>query len=432
MTVRALPFEILTRRAGSWFRLLGLFAASTLTVQAAGLLAGILWTRNMSIEEYALFSICLSTVALASVLSDMGLLASITYFWRRTLGNAAERASYIVAVWQLRRQLLVGVSIFVVLAMAIVLKRQGIDIPRTMAAIALIVIITWVQLNGSFVSTLMRLRGAISETLIADVAGALARLVGAALATILMMGSAVFGLAVVALGTAISYAIMAAREPRVASPLPTSSQTRRELLAYVGPTIPSVLLYAFKDQVVSLVAWFIGGSAPVAEMFALGRLAIIFSVFGGFIAAVVVPRLAQFSDDRKFLRAAFLVALMLVTINAALVTLAAVAPGFLLLVIGKNYEHLHTELVWSLIGASITTTAVYLAQLNRLRGWVGWEPAVACLYFLMISVVIARGDFSTSLGALMANLYLAVFGLLAMFATLCAGLLGMESVRVRA
>lgn len=245
-----------------------------------------------------------------------------------------------------------------------------------------------------------------------------------------------YSVAIVGLCTNIAGAIGSLLILRRVERAPVSSgvdhkDERAQIIAYLLPTLPSMLLYAFKDQILIWVAWFSGGADPVAATYALGRLAVLFTLAGTFATTIFMPKLAQVKDNRRFLAIAGSGALAMSAISAAMIVLAVFQPDFILALLGKNYVDLQSELVVSLLAAGMTTVAIFLAQVNRLRGWVRMEPFVASLYLASIIIAVVVGQFETPMGVLVANCWLAAFGLATVLITTTLGAMGVSFVVAR-
>ena len=73
------------KKIGRWLVVLGEFAISQGLGQAAGMLVGLIYVRMMPTDQYAVYALCMATLAMVSVGSDLGLTGSLSYFWRQSL-----------------------------------------------------------------------------------------------------------------------------------------------------------------------------------------------------------------------------------------------------------------------------------------------------------------------------------------------------------
>src|SRR5207245_11262943 len=92
-----------------------------------------------------------------------------------------------------------------------------------------------------------------------------------------------------------------------------------------------------------LISFFARQSSSVAEVGALGRLAMIFVVLANLLANIFVPAFARCQERRRlqslYLQIAGGVSLFCIVVFAA----AAIFPDQFLFVLGSKYAHLHRE-----------------------------------------------------------------------------------------
>ena len=121
---------------------------------------------------------------------------------------------------------------------------------------------------------------------------------------------------------------------------------------------------------VFLISFFAHRSSAVAEVGALGRLAMVFTVLSNLLTNIFVPAFAR-CQDRRRLRWLYLgiiggVAAFSLVILAG----AQFFPGEFLLVLGSKYSHLQHELLL-MVGVAVATalTGTFWA-LNASKAWV--------------------------------------------------------------
>lgn len=414
--------------AGHWTRLIGFFGLASMAIQGCGFLASIIWVRTLSVEEYAFYSLCLAAVSTGAVLGDLGVTSSLGYFWRRARQRDQDASPYMLAAFQIRVRFFILSAALVVTGLTGLLLYKSIPLPNVLLAGLLVVPLIGMSLNISFAASLLRLRSKIIETLLAEMLGAFVRLMGAFLAMIAIVNTALAGLLASLAGSLATLLLLRRWEKRPQYTAVSNEHERAEILSYLIPTLPSMLLFAFKDQILIWAAWISGGAEPVAATYALGRLAILFTLAGTFTTAIVMPRLAQVQDNRRFLLLTAIGTLSMASIGILMVLVATFQPQMILMLLGHNYIHLHSEMLLSLIAAGITMVALFLAQANRLRGWIRLEPIVAALYLVCIVAAVLLSELQTPMSVIVANLWLAIFGLATVMATTLLGVFGCSLV----
>ncbi len=93
----------LSPRAKRWIGLLGAYFTAQSLTQLAGILAGVLVVRHLSVDEFALYTLASSVTALLAIASDLGSTSSLLHFYRGAEARGERFADYVGAVLDLRR-----------------------------------------------------------------------------------------------------------------------------------------------------------------------------------------------------------------------------------------------------------------------------------------------------------------------------------------
>src|SRR4029077_2763318 len=118
----------------------------------------------------------------------------------------------------------------------------------------------------------------------------------------------------------------------------------------------NAVFYCLQGQItVFLISFFARRATSVAEVGALGRLAMIFAVLSNLLTNVFVPAFARCQDARKL---GWFYAAIVSGVGAfSLLVLfgAAIFPDQFLFVLGAKYAHLHRELLLMVGGAVLAS-----------------------------------------------------------------------------
>jgi hypothetical protein len=134
----------------------------------------------------------------------------------------------------------------------------------------------------------------------------------------------------------------------------------------------------------------------VAEVGALGRLAMIFAVFSSVLSGIITPAFARCQDRARLLNAYFFVVGSFACLCGAALILAVLFPQQLLWVLGKGYAHLHKELLLMVAATLLSAITTTIFSLNAARAWidVAWVEIpfrillqIALLFFFDIATV---------------------------------------------
>src|SRR5438128_1107189 len=144
----------------------------------------------------------------------------------------------------------------------------------------------------------------------------------------------------------------------------TGLAVRKKLAAvavvFIAPVLYAMLIanavfYCFQGQItVFLISFFARRAASVAEVGALGRLAMIFTVLTNLLINIFVPAFARCQEKRKLRYLYAAIAGGVILFSAVVLGGAALFPNQFLLVLGNRYTHLHRELLL-MVGVAVIT-----------------------------------------------------------------------------
>ena len=181
---------------------------------------------------------------------------------------------------------------------------------------------------------------------------------------------------------------------------------RKEILSFVKRILPGSIYYCLSGQITIWLISIFGNTAAVAQIGALGRLAMMLSVFSSLISILILPRFARLPNDRiKLLKTFYLVQLVLLSIGSLVISLVYLFPAEILWILGKDYSNLNAELLLSVTGSCLGLLAGSSFGLAASRGW-----AIHPLISIPITIAaIISGifflDISTLSGILKFNLF---------------------------
>ena len=394
-------------------RLVGSFALIQAVVQIIGFLSGILLVRWLSQQEYACFTIANTMQGTINLLADIGISVGLVSIGGRVWHDRRRFGELVNTALALRKKL--GAVAIVVIAplMYLMLVKNGASGAYSAILIVLVLAGLLVQLSMGVLGVVPRLRSDIGRIQLIDFTGAVVRLLVLAGLFFVYLNA---GVAVaVASFTFVLQFIMLRRYVSGVVDLtaPENADDKREIIRLTKHLAANSIFYCFQGQVtVFLISFFGQGAHAVAEVGALGRLAMIFAVLGNLLTNVFAPAFARCQDPKR-LRLLY-VGIMgsVVAFSLVVVAGAALLPDQFLFVLGSKYSHLHRELLLMVAGAVLGALTGAFWALNASRAWV----AGAWLYIpLTLGTQIALipfTDFSSVTGVLIFNLISAIPNLL--------------------
>jgi hypothetical protein len=209
---------------------------------------------------------------------------------------------------------------------------------------------------------------------------------------------------------------------------PENAEDRAAMFGFIRKLAANAVFYCLQGQItVFLISFFARRTSSVAEVGALGRLAMIFAVLSNLLTNVFVPAFARCQSARKL---RWLYAAIIGGVGAfSLLVLcgAEIFPDQFLFVLGSKYAHLHRELLLMVGGAILSALTGTFWALNASKAWVAGSWLYIPLTLATQIALIPYTDFSSVMGVLTFNLISAIPNLLLNIALSYRGFLSFQS-----
>jgi O-antigen/teichoic acid export membrane protein len=412
----------LMRRALHRARIVGNFALVQALVQIIGFLSGILLIRSLSQREYAYFTIANTMQGTINLLADIGISVGLISIGGRVWQDRHRFGQLINTALRVRKKLGTLAIIVVTPIMYWMLMKNGSGVSYSFVLIVIVLAGLLIQLSLGVLSVVPRLRSDIGRIQLIDLTGAVVRflLLAALLFVFLDAGMATLVATAVLL---LQYFMLRTYAVGVVDlDAPENAGDRREIIRLTKHLAPNAVFYCLQGQItIFLISFFGHRASAVAEVGALGRLAMIFTVLSNLLTNVFVPAFARCQDGRKlwWLFAAIVGG---VTLISALIMLAAeIFPQQFLFVLGSKYSHLDRELLLMVGGAVLSAVAGTLWALNASKAWVAGSWLYIPLTLGTQVALVPFTDFSSVLGVLTFNFFSVIPSLLLNVALSCRG-----------
>jgi O-antigen/teichoic acid export membrane protein len=400
------------RRALHHARVVGNFALVQALVQIVGFMSGILIVRKLEQREYAYFTIANTMQGTINLLADIGISVGLVSIGGRVWQDRHRFGQLINTALDLRRKLGVVVVIAVTPVMYFMLVKNGASISYTALLTVVVLIGLGFQLSIGVLGAVPRLRADIGRIQIIDITGAIVRL--AALAALLLVLNAGIAVAVASVVSLLQYAMLRRYAVGVIDfNASENSEDRHSIIRLVKHLAANSVFYCFQGQItVFLITFFAHRTASIAEIGALGRLAMIFSVFTNLLTNVFVPAFARCQNERKLRRLYAAIVGGIAIFSLVIISCAWIFPDQFLFVLGNKYAHLHQELLLMVGGAVFSAFTGTFWALNAAKAWVTGAWLYIPLTIATQIALIPCTDFSTVTGVLTFNLLSALPNLL--------------------
>jgi hypothetical protein len=382
------------------------FASVQVLVQLIGFASGILLVRRLEQSEYALFTIANTMQGTINVLADIGISIGLVSIGGRVWQDNHRFGQLISTGLKLRRKLGAAAIVVVTPVLYLMLVKSGASVLYAAMLIGVVLGGLLVQLSLGVLEVVPRLRSDIHQIQKIDFTGSLARLavLGGCALVFLNAGAAVL----VGSGTLLlQYLILRRYAAGIISlHAEENAEDRKAMIGFIRSQAANAIFFCLQGQItVFLITFFGHRVGAVAEVGALGRLAMIFALLGNLLTNIFAPAFARCHERRRL---GWLYAGIVGAVAAfSLLVLggAAFLPNEFLFILGNNYSHLQHELLIMVGAATLSMMATTLWTLNASRAWVigAWLNIPLTLGTQL--VLIPFTDFSSVSGVLTFNLF---------------------------
>jgi O-antigen/teichoic acid export membrane protein len=401
------------RRAFQRAKIVGNFAIVQAVVQIIGFLSGILLVRTLEQREYAYFTIANTMQGTINLLADIGISVGLVSIGGRVWQDRPRFGQLISTALSVRKKLGAVAIIIVTPALYFLLVKNGASFFYSTVLIIVILAGLLIQLSVGVLEVVPRLRSDIARIQSIDLTGAIARLLVLVTLMYFFLNAGV-AVAVATATLLLQYAMLRKYVAGVIDlDAPENAEDRAAMFGFIRKLAANAVFYCLQGQItVFLISFFARRTSSVAEVGALGRLAMIFAVLSNLLTNVFVPAFARCQSARKL---RWLYAAIIGGVGAfSLLVLcgAEIFPDQFLFVLGSKYAHLHRELLVMVGGAVLSALTGTFWALNASKAWVAGSWLYIPLTLATQIALIPYTDFSSVMGVLTFNLISAIPNLL--------------------
>jgi O-antigen/teichoic acid export membrane protein len=390
---------------GKWAPLLAKFAFVQALVQAIGFAAGLLIVRNLPKREYAFYTIGNTMLAAILVLADSGISSALTAIGGRVWQDSRRLGSLLNTALQLRRRLAVFTVVAVVPVLIWLLRQNGASRLTMIGLVVAVLAGSGLELITRIYAVALRLRSEIREIQNQALLSALAKLVVVGIALFVFM-NALIAIASVVIGFAVQFVMLRRWVHRkIDRTAPADLVMRSEIVSVLKQQAPHSIYYCLQGQITVWLISIFGNAESVANVGALGRLAVAFALLSSITAEVVLPAFARIQSAHQLRRRYVQIVAGYVAVSVLSVAAVAIFPRQILSVLGQQYSGLHTEGILMAACAVVSTTAGLLWAINCARAWIVPPALLIPCTILVQALTIAFLNLSTVKGVLLFTMY---------------------------
>lgn len=338
--------------------------------QALAFATGILIVRILTVEEYALFTLAIAALGAAGTLSDSGIVHAVMARAGRVWQQRESLGAVLAGGMAIRRKATIISLALVCPGLALLVLRQEGSYDDALLLGAVIIPVLATTSVSALLEIPLRLHQQIRILQLAQIT--MEGLRFPAVAVALVLHPAAWLAVLASVGPQVYFNSLLRLRIRELSDMDAQPDpdARAGILAQVLRSLPGTLYYVFAGQLSVVLISLFGTTAGVAQVGALGRLALIAAFILTIFRLLAVPRYARISNhDAGTLLHRYVFFLFLVgACCGAVVLVAWIMPGSLLFILGSQYELLEQELVLAIAAGAMATVAGAAGALAAVRG----------------------------------------------------------------
>lgn len=396
-----------------WGKLISITGATQVLVQGIGFISGILIIRLLPIEEYALYTLANTMLGTMYLLADGGISAGVLSQGGKNWQDR-EKLGLVVGTGLILSRKFALFSIIVSGAILIyLLNKHNASWLMTLLITASVIPAFYARLLDSIYGVVPRLHQDILRLQKNELVVGLGRLF--LTASFIFIFPFTF-LALLANGLPRIYGNMQLK--KMASSFAdvstrSDNEIRINLLNTVKKMMPGLVYYCLSGQITIWLISILGSTTALAQLGALGRLAMVLSLVSSLTGTLLVPRFARlFESRRKLLKHYFNILLGVAIIMCAVIGVTYFFSNEILLIIGRNYQGLEWELILTILGACLSLIGSVAFLLNISRDWI-INPLVSISISLVAVIIgVLIFDVTSLKGVLIYNIFLAAVQIL--------------------
>jgi hypothetical protein len=397
------------RRALHRVRIVGNFISVQIAVQLIGFLAGILLIRRLEQRDYAYFTITNAMQGTINILADIGISIGLISIGGRVWHDRRRFGELIRTALGLRRKLGAVAIILITPVLYYMLIKNGASTFNTVVLIALVLASLFIQFAVGVLAVVPRLRSDVGQIQAIDLTGAVVRFL-LLVALMFVFLNAGVAIAVSSVAILVQYLMLRRYVAGVVDlHAPENVDDRSAMLGFIRNQAANAVFFCFQGQItIFLISLFGHHANSVAEVGALGRLAMVFVVLNNLLTNIFVPAFARCQEPRKLRWLYVGIVGGVGGFSLVVICAAAFFPNEFLFVLGPKYAHLQRELLF-MVGASVLSalTGTFWA-LNASKAWIAGSWLYIPLTLTTQLALIPFTDFSSVRGVLLFNLLSAI------------------------
>ncbi|MEH2364433.1 polysaccharide biosynthesis protein [Nostoc sp.] len=381
------------------------FVSVQILVQALTLSSGILIVRTLEQQEYAYYTIANSMLSTMNILADSGISISLSAIGGKVWQDRYRFGQLIKTAMQLR-YLLTAISISLVTPILIwMLIRNGASMGYAVFITIVVLLGLNFQLTTGVLIVVPRLHSQISRIQNLDILSGISKLI------LLGLGYLTFWNATVAIASASlvsglqRFVLGRFAGENIDTKVPINQEDSKFIISTIKHSLPSSIFFCIQGQLSVFLITIFGSTQNIAELGALGRIGVIFTIINSLMATIVLPSFSRCQSVVILRRRYFQILGLFLLLGIVMIASAYIFPEQILWIIGKKYSHLKNELFMIVIVTFVNSFVALMSSFNFAKGWIKYVWIDIPMTLILQIILIINLDISTIQGVIMLSLF---------------------------
>ncbi len=414
----------------NWGKLISITGFAQIILQVVGFASGILVIRLLPVEEYALYTIANTMLGTMTILADGGISTGVMAQGGKVWQDKEKLGAVIATGLYLRRKFaIISLIVSTPILIYILLHNGASWLMAVMIALSLIPAF-YAALSDSLLEIVPRLHQSIVPLQKNQLVVSLGRLLLSAISLFIFPWTFV---AIFASGIPRIYGNIKLKKISkgfVDTEQKPDSVIRGDILKVVKRSLPTLIFFSFSGQITIWIISVFGKVTSIAQLGALGRIAILLTVFSVLIGTLVVPRFSRLENNisillLRYTQVLFVCAFVMILFTGGIYMFS----DTILWILGAQYNSLNFELFLIIISACLNLISGVAFSLYSSKGWVLSPLYSISKAILVIIIAIFAFDLSTLKGVLYLDILFAITAVLTDIIFGYYNILKLDSVR---
>ncbi len=391
-----------------WGRILTITGGAQVIVQGLGIVSGILVLWLLPTNEYAWYTVVNTMLGTMLILADSGISFGVMSEGAKVWQDKNKLGAVLATGLHLRKKFAVGSLSVSLPILCYLLFHHGASWITILLISASLVPAFYASLSDTLLEIVPKLHQDITPLQKNQVTVSIGRLVISGLTLF------IFPFAYVAvLANGIPRMFGNIRMYQIAHAFADKNQrpdvnVQTKILKVVRRSMPENIYFCISGQLTIWLISIFGNTTSVAEVGALGRLALALNIFTIMLSTVVIPRYAKLAENKNILlKRQLQIFGCMMAVCIFIISITWLMPHQILSILGNHYENLDIHLLFLAIYGScmnLLVGCIYLMYTSR--GWI--INPVLSISISIISTIIAfyLFDISSIKGVLLLNIFL--------------------------